>query len=481
MEHSHHPHRVSRNRTQATLPGLLAVFALLIVALAACDTSTNQQLATQPQTGSTETDPVHQGRVRLKFGLGPVGILARTMSTPVPDTVHVEIRDRSREPSRALYQFRLPLDGKDTVRLDFPLDARTSWILYASARKGQERLFAAELGLDLRPGQVVDTVLVLQALHSEYNLRIPCFDGISRVVAKDRYTTILDTNVAGLGYGDTILVRNTVTASPDGYPSEFHLKIHGDFWGTEQLLFQADTTIQVYSGKRQGNGIRLKWAGPSDPPPAQFQPLFKLGEIGVAEIQVIYPGSFIDRRDSGSFVDDRDGQRYDFKRFANQVWMLQNIGAGCDTCDSSGTKFGQWSSWDACPLGWHIPSMPEWQELIRFAANGESDSAGLYRLRSKTGWAADYSSSGPLWEDSYSEWEYNGNDSLGFNLVPSVAESDGGPSRWWSNWSAANMWNSTPVTPVTIIAERVAFAKILEYNQSNRARTEPYAVRCIRD
>ena len=73
---------------------------------------------------------------------------------------------------------------------------------------------------------------------------------------------------------------------------------------------------------------------------------------------------------------------------------------------ANGKKYGKLYNWYAvndprglAPKGWHIPSVSEWETLIKYLGG---KTAACLKLRSKYGWDGDY----------------NGNNSSGFNGLP---------------------------------------------------------------
>lgn len=110
----------------------------------------------------------------------------------------------------------------------------------------------------------------------------------------------------------------------------------------------------------------------------------------------------------GFITDPRDGHKYSVKTMGNQVWMTENIdyydtlfmpnligktgcadSSDCTKSTRSYTWFGAVNSKSTtdfselrsqlctpiqgvCPVGWHIPSMLEWQELFDYAEKNKS-------------------------------------------------------------------------------------------------------------
>jgi len=116
----------------------------------------------------------------------------------------------------------------------------------------------------------------------------------------------------------------------------------------------------------------------------------------------------------GSFVDERDGQKYMTIKIPNgTVWMAQNL-----NYDASGSSYyafnpvnakiyGRLYDWktamNACPRGWHLASRKEWQTLVDYA--GGNNVAGK-NLKAKSGWRDNKGKTG------------NGIDAYGFSALP---------------------------------------------------------------
>lgn len=150
-----------------------------------------------------------------------------------------------------------------------------------------------------------------------------------------------------------------------------------------------------------------------------------------------------------SFVDSRDGKTYKFVKIGTQVWMAENLNyrTGKSSCpadaDSNCIKYGRLYSWNdamgiedslkgknrecafckipiltypvqgACPIGWHLPTIKEWNTL--FDAVGGYRSAGAY-LKSKKGTGWGYCSYNDYME-RYCR-DAGGSDYFGFTALP---------------------------------------------------------------
>jgi len=157
---------------------------------------------------------------------------------------------------------------------------------------------------------------------------------------------------------------------------------------------------------------------------------------------------------SNTFTDIRDGKAYKIVKIGEQTWMAENLNYNAENSKCGGTtnlkkekgirfsvyyypledkntknceKYGRLYNWEtalkACPDGWHLPSIAEWDTLI--AATGGWQ-AGK-NLKAKSGWR------------DFEKRTGNGKDKFGFSALPGGAGYSEGYQRgdygWW--WSAS--------------------------------------------
>jgi uncharacterized protein (TIGR02145 family) len=134
-------------------------------------------------------------------------------------------------------------------------------------------------------------------------------------------------------------------------------------------------------------------------------------------------------------IQDSIGNPYHYRKLGGNVWLMENLGSTCATCSPAGSAIAQVKAATACPTGWRLPTAAEWQNLVTWAAAGKSDTVGANHLKSITGWSGRTTLG--------QTYEYNGDNSTGFNLVPSVYI-----DQKYSGYNIGNYWTSTADTPV---------------------------------
>ena len=200
----------------------------------------------------------------------------------------------------------------------------------------------------------------------------------------------------------------------------------------------------------------------------------------------------------GSMKDSRDGKTYRTVRIGKQTWMAENLKyktkeSYCykdlvNTCDLYGLLYTWAAAIDSvgafssngkgcgykkacaliypvrgvCPVGWHLPTLVEWNELID--AVGGKDSAAS-KLKSM-----DY-------------WNRSGSDDYGFSAYPAGYRSGNG-----SYFGDANFWTSTEIDIYSgfyVVLEednsRGHVSESLSIEQGYKSKTYALSIRCVKD
>ena len=177
-------------------------------------------------------------------------------------------------------------------------------------------------------------------------------------------------------------------------------------------------------------------------------------------------------------TDPRDGKKYKIVKIGNQVWMAENINykpkdgwvfikSFCyDNNEENCEKYGRYYAREVivkiCPVGWHLPTNAEFEELL-YTVGGKKTAGKV--LKSKEGWHKDFFV------------DKNGTDKFGFSVLPSGYRMAGGSS--WSEGTCAYFWSATEQSYAK------AFALVLceeeSVNQSILEKKNGYSVRCIKD
>ncbi len=182
---------------------------------------------------------------------------------------------------------------------------------------------------------------------------------------------------------------------------------------------------------------------------------------------------------TGSFVDSRDQQSYDWVDINGQKWMAENLnfatssGSWCynesnSNCTTYGRLYEINTARSVCPPGWHLPSHEEWQELEANLGLNDPDPAGDAwkpqgfvgkKLKATNGW----SSSG------------NGTDLIGFKALPAGYRD--GDGTYHLSGETARFWTSTPI-------DGDYWARFLMFDDDGiywgqRSSTRGYSIRCV--
>jgi len=213
--------------------------------------------------------------------------------------------------------------------------------------------------------------------------------------------------------------------------------------------------------------------------------------------------------ETGTFTDSRDGHVYNYVTIGNQVWMAENLAytendiqhitddsewinnstqnGWCyyDNSDSLGAIYGVLYQWGAaaiaCPNGWHLPTVAEWDQLENFLKeNGYSCDGDSVGSKIGKSLATDYA-----WKQWSSEYTIGSSDfpeyrnKSGFSALPGGSRkgSDGSCyqmaffGRWWSNAT------SDDTRAYTFSLTYLSSGVINSYVDKSYG----HSVRCIRD
>lgn len=184
----------------------------------------------------------------------------------------------------------------------------------------------------------------------------------------------------------------------------------------------------------------------------------------------------------GSMTDPRDGKTYKTVKIGDQVWMAENLnyekplsycyGDTHGRDEAECVKYGRLYKWKyaiiACPAGWHLPSVAEFETL--FDAVGGKSVAGSQlgsKLEFHNGWGTNY----------------GGADAFGFSAHPFGTRNDG--EDYSHMGLCAFFWSSTADSNSNG-ARRLQMCYDYYYKRYNAelnatSKDEGLSVRCLKD
>ena len=164
-------------------------------------------------------------------------------------------------------------------------------------------------------------------------------------------------------------------------------------------------------------------------------------------------------------IDQRDGKIYKTIKVGNQEWFQENLnfeieGSWCVECEKYGRLYNFEKATQACPKGWHIPSLEEWKLLIE---NLGGEEIIKNRMRCKDGWLSS---------------NIQNSDSTVFWGIPTPYVTTNGMVRQTGRY--ATWWSSTLALEPANWTYRITYdkAKIESYGFY---KVSGFSVRCIKD
>ena len=173
----------------------------------------------------------------------------------------------------------------------------------------------------------------------------------------------------------------------------------------------------------------------------------------------------------GSMIDPRDGQVYKTATIGEQTWMAENLnyendGSFCyDDRMSYCIKYGRLYTWDAamkaCPTGYHLPTLEEWNILLDSV--GGVEHAGT-KLKISTGW-----------ENGYINYE-KGKDCCGFSALPAGRKNKDG--SYIEKFKRTYFWSASEIT--SFMAYNISMKTSSAAHLYESSKISALSVRCLK-
>lgn len=188
---------------------------------------------------------------------------------------------------------------------------------------------------------------------------------------------------------------------------------------------------------------------------------------------------------TGTFVDSRDGQIYNWVKIGNQICMAENLNFytkdGSRYYDNDSLKYshtyGRLYNWEtalkSCPVGWHLPSHAEWKELEIYLGMPPSETDNHGKRGTFEG--------GKLKETGTAHWmspNYGATNESGFTALPAGYQTTD-DDIFWNVRKASIFWSSTEIN--NSVYTRIITYDLTEIYLEYSPKTFVFSVRCIKD
>ena len=184
---------------------------------------------------------------------------------------------------------------------------------------------------------------------------------------------------------------------------------------------------------------------------------------------------FVDSRTRTGVVGDplRFGTIYRMVNIDEQTWMAENVnyetstGSSCYDGESANCdKYGRLYTWaaanTACPTGWHLPTLSEWQKLT---SNVGTESTAGKSLKATSGWKEDG----------------NGTDDYGFSALPAGGKASS-TGKYGGIGEHTSFWSQTTDDKDAEKAYDAYMYGDQDFMYTNPVpKTNAFPVRCIKD